>query len=640
MGAVPVQQNSFEAVALIVAKDENFKRSVIRHLWQNGVEAMFTSDLAEAQKMVIQYLPDFVFIPYDHPQYHDVAAFARKFGRLKSTQFIAYAETDMANPVPRLSLFPTKRAIHPPLAGESFLRHMKAVLLHLPNYKQLREQKQLLINNMKAQINFDPSTLGAAVQRALTAISSPDLDTTPERIEVTTRVTCAILEADFYKGFLVGVQGGDMEEELEFFNQFRESLFDFLREKGIHLPTLQFKQLRIRKTHFNGWAQAKASIYKMSFHENRETALAFFEAPLETVHPLGAIGERGMAPIDIKNIEFNSPYPVDLYMFSETAFKFTVYLKKGRAFKEADVKKLSETNVSQLFVCEDDVETFSQFTLVNFLEDSIEEYNAEARALDMAERGRMSNELEMAKVIQDALFPETHYEDDFVKIKGHYRTSSECGGDWWHYSLVNDKLYLWLGDATGHGVPAALVTSAAKASSSLIYHYPDMALNDLMSVLNHAVFGTSNGKIQMTFYLACLDLRTGKINICNASHEPPMVFPIEKDLKKKDIQALPGYLGPRLGEDLKSVYFESTETIKVTDRIFFYTDGIPELENPTGQQWSEQKMIRSLLQSFRKGPGIETAMTDLEANIEDFRAGTPLVDDITYFMLEFKKKKT
>lgn len=51
-------------------------------------------------------------------------------------------------------------------------------------------------------------------------------------------------------------------------------------------------------------------------------------------------------------------------------------------------------------------------------------------------------------------------------------------------------------------------------------------------------------------------------------------------------------------------------------------------------------MVRSLLKSFQEGPGIEKAIHDLETNMEKFRDNAPLADDITYFMVEFKKRKS
>ncbi|MCB0385323.1 MAG: serine/threonine-protein phosphatase, partial [Bdellovibrionales bacterium] len=286
----------------------------------------------------------------------------------------------------------------------------------------------------------------------------------------------------------------------------------------------------------------------------------------------------------------------------------------------------------------DDIKSLREFNLQTFLEDSIEDHNADVRAKELAERTRMSGELEMAKVVQDALFPQNIYQDEFIKIKGHYRTSSECGGDWWYYNITESKAYFWIGDATGHGVPAALVVSAARASSGLLRHFPDLTVSNLMSILNHAVYGASKGKILMTFFLASLDFKTGEMRFCNASHEPPMVFPVQTNLKKRDIIPLMGHTGPRLGEDLNTIYKEASHNLQLRDRIFFYTDGIPELTDPSGNQWSEQEMVRALLKSFQKGPGIEEALTDLEGNVEQFRKGAPLADDITYFFMEYKKK--
>ncbi|MCC7404886.1 MAG: serine/threonine-protein phosphatase [Bdellovibrionales bacterium] len=639
MGAARVQANLPEtvAVALIVAKDESFNRAIIKHLWNNGIETLFTADLNEAQNMVVQHLPDFIFIPYDHPNFLDVATFARKFARLKSAQFIAYAETETANAVARLAHYPTKRALHPPLAGESFLMHIRAVLSHLPNFAHLRLQKKSLLESMRSQLNFDPGHLGQAIQQSLIKISRPDLTTTPERIGVTSRLCCAIFEVHNFKGYLVGVHGGELETELQFFEAFKAEFLERMREKGYPSIHLEFKQFRVHRVPFSEWAQSAATLLKMAIHENREIAMALLEAPTKTVNPLGAI-EQEMAPFAITDIELNVPLPVNLFMFSDTTQKFHLFLKKDRVFKSGDLAKLSDLGARQLYVPAAEVSDLLEFNLQDFLVESVENYNAEVLARELAARKRMSGELEMAKVVQDALFPANTYEDDLIKIKGLYRTSSECGGDWWFYNVLESKAYFFIGDATGHGVPAALVVSAARASAGLIALYPEMSLSLLMSILNHAIYGTSRGKILMTFILASLDLRTGEVKICNASHEPPMVFPVQNNLKMRDIITLVGKVGPRLGDSLTSTYKETSYQLQVRDRIFFYTDGIPELQNHNQEMWSEQKMIRTLLKSLQKGPGIETAITDLEAGVENHRGGRPLNDDITYFFVEFKRR--
>ncbi len=92
-----------------------------------------------------------------------------------------------------------------------------------------------------------------------------------------------------------------------------------------------------------------------------------------------------------------------------------------------------------------------------------------SRLLDQtAEKARMESELQTAKTVQETLFPETRAKIGPLAIAGYYEPASECGGDWWHYCQIGNKIFLWIGDATGHGAPAALITSAAKSASTII----------------------------------------------------------------------------------------------------------------------------------------------------------------------------
>ena len=82
---------------------------------------------------------------------------------------------------------------------------------------------------------------------------------------------------------------------------------------------------------------------------------------------------------------------------------------------------------------------------------------------ETAEKARMENELATVKTVQETLFPADNLSDPRAQVVGHFQPASECGGDWWSYTLIGNKLYLWIGDATGHGAPAALITSAGQA---------------------------------------------------------------------------------------------------------------------------------------------------------------------------------
>ncbi|MCB0365891.1 MAG: SpoIIE family protein phosphatase [Bdellovibrionaceae bacterium] len=258
---------------------------------------------------------------------------------------------------------------------------------------------------------------------------------------------------------------------------------------------------------------------------------------------------------------------------------------------------------------------------------------------ETAEKARMETELATAKTVQATLFPEAQFHSGPVEIKGYYEPASECGGDWWYYNKVGSKTFLWIGDATGHGVPAALVTSAARSASRILEEMPELSLSKVLSLLNKAINGTSKGQVNMTFFLASFDEQTGKLEYCNASHDPPLVIPHKEDkISKADIKPLIGAKGPRLGESPDSEYSQEELQLNPGDRLVLYTDGVTELMNGDHQMWGERKFIRSLLASFNQGGSLDVAMADLSREILEHRQGAPLADDVTYFMFQYHSK--
>src|SRR5690606_10878260 len=97
-----------------------------------------------------------------------------------------------------------------------------------------------------------------------------------------------------------------------------------------------------------------------------------------------------------------------------------------------------------------------------------------------AENARMEAELKTAHTVQATLFPQNEAHLGPIAIYGKSEPASECGGDWWHCSHIGNKVYGWIGDATGHGVPAALLTSAARAVASVIEGIPGISPGDAL----------------------------------------------------------------------------------------------------------------------------------------------------------------
>ncbi|KHD88219.1 MAG: sigma factor sigB regulation protein rsbU [Bdellovibrio sp. ArHS] len=258
-----------------------------------------------------------------------------------------------------------------------------------------------------------------------------------------------------------------------------------------------------------------------------------------------------------------------------------------------------------------------------------------ARLLEQtAEKARMESELQTAKTVQETLFPETRAKIGPLAIAGYYEPASECGGDWWHYCQIGNKIFLWIGDATGHGAPAALITSAAKSASTIIERL-NIAPNKALELLNRSIYDVSKGRIMMTFFLASFDLETGELVYCNASHEAPfLIKKTDGPLKKKDLVPLNEVNNPRLGQARDSVYQQTSIQLEKGDAVFFYTDGIPDIQNPGKEAWGEREFIKALIAANKDFPGVGDSVDRFAISFQEHRQGAPLVDDVTFFVVK------
>jgi sigma-B regulation protein RsbU (phosphoserine phosphatase) len=254
-----------------------------------------------------------------------------------------------------------------------------------------------------------------------------------------------------------------------------------------------------------------------------------------------------------------------------------------------------------------------------------------------ADQARMEQELEMVRVVQENLFPEPSMAIGPFKIVSHFEPASECGGDWFHYCEINGKIFLWIGDVTGHGASAALMTAAARSAASIIEASGNITPSAALEVMNHALHATAHGSILMTFFLAAVDPETGAMQYANASHEFPYVIPAKKGIKKKDLIPLCDVkTGKRLGEETGLTYEEGSYQLQPGESIFFFTDGIIDLENSKGKAYGERNMIKAIVEAASKSPHVAGKVDRYKNILSTYRENSPLVDDITLFWAQYK----
>jgi len=245
-----------------------------------------------------------------------------------------------------------------------------------------------------------------------------------------------------------------------------------------------------------------------------------------------------------------------------------------------------------------------------------------------AEKARLEQELEVAKAIQETLVPgDVPVDRGVLKFAGFYQPAAQTGGDWWTWSeLVGHKILLVIGDVTGHGVPSAMITAAAKAACDVARHVhnDDVTVTRLLEIMNHAIYESAQRRFVMTCFASIVDTRTRTITYANAGHNFPYLFRAAEG--KGEFGSLM-IRGNRLGDDRTSKYEAKTTELAIGDVLVWYTDGIVECENEAGEEYSEKRFRASV----RKAAALDAGeMRDaIIADAGTFYGQAARKDDIT-----------
>ncbi|MDG0815434.1 SpoIIE family protein phosphatase [Bdellovibrio svalbardensis] len=260
------------------------------------------------------------------------------------------------------------------------------------------------------------------------------------------------------------------------------------------------------------------------------------------------------------------------------------------------------------------------------------------RILELLEKtkqsARMEAELETATTVQRTLFPAKVTEAELYQIHGEYRTASECGGDLWHHFDNGKKLFLFIGDVVGHGVPSALMTTAARSVTAIVKLQGEERPAEILKLLNHCIHETSKGEMWMTFFVGVYDKESGCLTYASASQNPPFFFPNQETVSKSDIMTLMESRGPSLGRQEQSEYEEATFQMDPGSLIFFYTDGLTECVNPAKELLGESRLVRSLAKVWSKDKSSAGFCAAVSNIMDDYRKGHPFEDDVTFFCLK------
>lgn len=251
---------------------------------------------------------------------------------------------------------------------------------------------------------------------------------------------------------------------------------------------------------------------------------------------------------------------------------------------------------------------------------------ARSLAAEAAQRERANREMEIAREVQERLFPQEMPNLPGAKVAGACRPALGVGGDYYDVIDLGDgRVGLAVGDVSGKGISAALLMASLRASLRGVTLDGPRDFAKLMHKVNRLVYEASASNRYATFFFASYDPATRRLDCVNAGHNPPVLLRGEETIRLEAD-------GPVVGLLPFAPYTEQTLMLEPGDLLLLYTDGISEAMTREDEEWGEERMIQAARSSRHKTAN--QVLEDLFSAADAFTAGAPQHDDMTMLILK------
>src|SRR5919112_2391373 len=240
------------------------------------------------------------------------------------------------------------------------------------------------------------------------------------------------------------------------------------------------------------------------------------------------------------------------------------------------------------------------------------------------ERERIEQELRVARLIQHTLLPKSLPELEGYDVAAYYRPAREVGGDFYDFLELEDgRLGLVVGDATGHGVPAALMMANTQSVLRAVAQRGGSEPGRILAEVNEVLRSYIPPSMFVTCFYAILDPKSGTLRYANAGHDLPYLWH-GGDCEELRARGMPLGLMPGMSYEQKEIVIDAGEA------ALFYSDGLVEAHDPEGQMFGFPR-LRALIAEH----GEERSLGDflLEELYSFVGEGWEQEDDITLLTL-------
>src|SRR5215208_551224 len=264
----------------------------------------------------------------------------------------------------------------------------------------------------------------------------------------------------------------------------------------------------------------------------------------------------------------------------------------------------------------------------------VEEWAEGTSVLDLAEqrleqerieRERIEQELQVARRIQQASLPKEVPELEGWEITPHYRPAREVGGDFYDFfDLEEPRVGVVVGDATGKGMPAALV---AEATSNMLravaQALSSLSPGEVLARVNETLLARIPSNMFVTCFYAILDPNSSSLTYANAGHDLPYIQS-NGDAQELMARGMPLGLLPRMSYEEKEIVLQAGEA------ALLYSDGVVEAHDPEGEMFGFPRLKALVAEHGEKGSLADFLMEELYSFVGE---GWEQEDNITLLTL-------
>ena len=281
-------------------------------------------------------------------------------------------------------------------------------------------------------------------------------------------------------------------------------------------------------------------------------------------------------------------------------------------------------------VAKADTETETTFiqALTNIMLVAIENKRLARKQL---EQQAFLRDMEIARNVQNNLFPKKLPANEKLEIKAFYQPAQTVGGDYYDYIALEEegKFVVCIADVSGKGVPAALLMSNFQAVLRTLSR-KDRNLKEIVHELNYQLNSNANGENFITFFVAVYDFQNCNLRYVNAGHNPPILIRNQGHAERlSEGTTILGVFNP--------LPFLTTGLVEeLCDfSLFLFTDGVTETFNDRGEEYGIERLEAFLKK--KQTCSLDQIHRDLLSDLDAFRNGRPFPDDLTFLSLVVSK---